>query len=80
MLDEATSALDNATETLIQESLEELSHDRTTIVVAHRLSTVRRADEIIVITDEGVLERGTHRELMEQNGLYAGLYNAQFAI
>ena len=80
VLDEATSALDNATETLIQESLEELSHDRTTIVVAHRLSTVRRADEIIVITDEGVLERGTHRELMEQNGLYAGLYNAQFAI
>lgn len=80
VLDEATSALDNATETLIQESLEELSHGRTTLVVAHRLSTVRRADEIVVITDDGVLERGTHKELMEKNGLYAELYNAQFAV
>ena len=78
VLDEATSALDNATETLIQESLEELSHGRTTIVVAHRLSTVRRADEIVVITEDGVQECGTHDELMEKNGLYAGLYNAQF--
>ncbi len=80
VLDEATSALDNATETLIQESLEELSRGRTTIVVAHRLSTVRRADEIVVITEDGVQERGTHAQLMQEHGLYAALYNAQFSL
>lgn len=78
ILDEATSALDNATEILIQNSLEELSRGRTTVVVAHRLSTIKNADEIIVLTDKGIQERGRHRELMEQNGIYASLYNSQF--
>ena len=78
ILDEATSALDNATEMLIQESLEKLSEGRTTIVVAHRLSTIKNADEIIVITNEGAVERGTHKELLEKNGVYAELYRYQF--
>ncbi len=79
ILDEATSALDNATELMIQASLEELCRGRTTIVVAHRLSTIKNADEIIVITDKGIHERGTHKELLEKNGIYAELYNSQFA-
>ncbi|NLD87204.1 MAG: ABC transporter ATP-binding protein [Clostridiales bacterium] len=78
ILDEATSSLDNITETMIQRSLEELSSGRTTIVVAHRLSTVRRADEILVMTDEGIIERGNHEELLARDGEYAVLYNAQF--
>ena len=78
ILDEATSALDNATEKLITESLDALCVGRTTIVVAHRLSTVKRADEIIVMTDEGIHERGTHEELMAQNGIYKELYEYQF--
>lgn len=78
ILDEATSALDNTTEMMIQESLRELSKNRTSIIVAHRLSTVRNADEIIVLTDEGVIERGSHDELIEKNGMYAELYNSQF--
>lgn len=78
ILDEATSALDNATEMLIQSALEELSKGRTTIVVAHRLSTIKNADEIVVLTDEGVKERGSHEELLRQNGLYRELYQYQF--
>ena len=78
ILDEATSALDNATEIIIQKSLEKLSKGRTTLVVAHRLSTVRNADEIIVITDQGIQEKGTHSELIEASGIYSKLYNAQF--
>ncbi len=78
ILDEATSALDNATEMLIQQSLEELSKGRTCIVVAHRLSTIKNADEIIVLTDKGVQERGTHQELLAKNGIYANLYQYQF--
>ncbi|MBQ7064398.1 MAG: ABC transporter ATP-binding protein [Firmicutes bacterium] len=78
ILDEATSALDNATEMLIQQALEELSRGRTCIVVAHRLSTVKNADEIIVLTRDGVEERGTHDELMANNGLYRELYEYQF--
>jgi len=78
ILDEATSALDNATENMIQESLEKLMAGRTAMVVAHRLSTVRRADEILVLTDNGIEERGTHAELLEKNGIYADLYNSQF--
>ncbi len=70
ILDEATSALDNATELLIQESLEDLCKGRTTVVVAHRLSTIKNADEIIVFGNEGILERGTHEKLMEQEGVY----------
>ena len=78
ILDEATSALDNATEMLIQDALNKLSEGRTTIVVAHRLSTVKNADEIIVVTDGGVEERGTHEQLIEKGGLYKTLYEYQF--
>jgi ATP-binding cassette subfamily B protein len=77
-LDEATSALDNATEFLIQKALDELSKGRTTIVVAHRLSTIKNADEIIVLTDQGIQEKGSHRELLDKRGMYAELYNSQF--
>ncbi len=79
ILDEATSALDNATEILIQRSLDALCKGRTTIVVAHRLSTVKNADEIVVIADEGIKEKGNHAALLEQNGIYAELYKSQFA-
>ena len=79
ILDEATSALDNATEILIQKSLDLLCRGRTTIVVAHRLSTVKNADEIVVITDEGIHERGNHSELLQKDGIYAALYRSQFA-
>ncbi len=78
ILDEATSALDNATENMIQESLEQLMSGRTAVVVAHRLSTVRRADEILVLTDNGIEERGTHDELLEKQGIYSELYLSQF--
>ncbi|MDE6613474.1 MAG: ATP-binding cassette domain-containing protein, partial [Clostridia bacterium] len=78
ILDEATSALDNATEMQIQEALSKLSEGRTTLVVAHRLSTVKNADEIIVVTAEGIEERGTHDELIKKNGIYKGLYDYQF--
>lgn len=78
ILDEATSALDNESERFIQASLERLSENRTTIVVAHRLSTIRKADEIIVINHNGIQERGNHEELLLQNGLYAKYYNMQF--
>ncbi len=78
ILDEATSALDNATEMLIQQSLAELSRGRTCLVVAHRLSTIKSADEIIVLTKDGIAERGTHDELMANRAIYAGLYQYQF--
>ncbi|MCY6371331.1 ABC transporter ATP-binding protein [Clostridium ganghwense] len=78
ILDEATSALDNATELIIQKSLEKLSKGRTTIVVAHRLSTIKNADEIIVLTNKGIEEKGSHEELINKDGIYAKLYNAQF--
>ena len=73
ILDEATSALDNVTEKEIQKSLEELGKDRTNLVVAHRLSTIKNADEIIVLTENGIEERGTHNELIEKNGVYSKL-------
>ena len=75
ILDEATSALDNVTEMQIQSSLEELAKGRTVIVVAHRLSTIQSADEILVMTSDGIAERGTHESLLAQNGIYAGLHN-----
>jgi len=78
ILDEATSALDNQNELAIQASIEALSENRTTIVIAHRLSTIKNADEILVLDDTGVAERGGHDILIEKNGLYASLYNAQF--
>lgn len=80
ILDEATSALDNVTENYIQDSLDELCKNRTTIVVAHRLSTIKNADEIIVMDRDGIQERGTHTQLLEKdNGIYRELYEAQFA-
>ena len=75
ILDEATSALDNATEVLTQKSLEALCVGRTTLVVAHRLTTVKNADEILVITDHGIEEQGTHTELLAKGGLYSELWN-----
>ncbi|MDE7464634.1 MAG: ABC transporter ATP-binding protein/permease, partial [Clostridiales bacterium] len=78
ILDEATSALDNATEMLIQDALSKLSEGRTMLVVAHRLSTIKNADEIIVITSSGVEERGTHDELLTKGGMYKTLYEYQF--
>ncbi|MBR4894896.1 MAG: ATP-binding cassette domain-containing protein, partial [Clostridia bacterium] len=78
ILDEATSALDNTTEILIQQSLDELCRGRTTLVVAHRLSTIKNADEIAVISGGKIVEQGTHDELIEQGGLYAELYSLQF--
>ncbi|MGB4181932.1 MAG: ABC transporter ATP-binding protein [Dethiobacteria bacterium] len=78
ILDEATSALDSETEAMIQEALSELSQDRSTLVIAHRLATVRRAHRIIVLTDDGIVEEGTHAQLLKKNGYYARLYRAQF--
>lgn len=79
ILDEATSALDAETESVIQEAFSELSTNRTTLVIAHRLATIRHADRIVVVTEEGVQEQGSHDELLEQDGVYAKLYRAQFS-
>ena len=78
ILDEATSALDNATEIMIQQSLDELCKGRTTLVVAHRLSTIKNADKIAVVSGGQICEEGSHEELMAQGGMYAELYNQQF--
>lgn len=78
ILDEATSSLDSVTETKIQASFDELSKGRTTLVIAHRLSTVRNAHEIVVIGEEGIIERGTHKALLDAGGEYAKLYKSQF--
>lgn len=78
ILDEATSALDNTTEVLIQQALDELCKGRTTLVVAHRLSTIRNADEIAVVMNGMITERGTHEELMANDGTYKSLYSLQF--
>ncbi|OBZ14166.1 hypothetical protein A8L34_09385 [Bacillus sp. FJAT-27264] len=78
LLDEATSALDNESERMVQESLDLLMKDRTTLVIAHRLSTVREASRIIVLDQGAIVEEGTHDSLLERNGLYAQLYNIQF--
>ena len=80
ILDEATSSLDNITENQIQQSFDELAKDKTTIVIAHRLSTIKNSDEIIVISKEGIIERGTHEELINNNGYYAKLYNSNITI
>lgn len=78
ILDEATSALDNESERHIQKSLEELSKNRTTVTIAHRLSTIKHADEILVIDSHTIQERGSHRELLKQDGIYAKYYKMQF--
>ena len=78
ILDEATSALDTEAERHIQAALEELMHNRTTLVIAHRLSTVERAKQILVLDVGRIVERGTHQELLERNGYYAKLYSMQF--
>ncbi|SEG46130.1 ABC transporter ATP-binding protein [Paenibacillus sp. UNC499MF] len=80
ILDEATSALDTATELAIQQSLTELSKGRTTLVIAHRLATIKNADRIIVVTEQGVAEEGSHGELVAAGGIYSGLHKAQFGV
>lgn len=78
ILDEATSALDTETERIIQQSLAELSENRTTLVIAHRLATIRDADRVIVVTEDGIEEQGTYEELVKQGGVFARLHNIQF--
>lgn len=78
ILDEATSALDSETEKIIQKSLSDLAKNRTTLIIAHRLATIRNSDRIVVLTDEGIAEIGTHEKLLDNNGVYARLYKAQF--
>jgi len=80
IFDEATSALDNESEKAIQASLEQLANNRTTIVIAHRLTTVRNAQRIVVLTEEGIDEQGTHEELVAAGGTYANLYNMQLSL
>ena len=79
IFDEATSALDNESEKIVQDSLEKLSADRTTFVIAHRLSTIRKAQRILVLTEDGIAEEGTHQELMEKEGIYSSLYKLSFS-
>ena len=76
ILDEATSSLDNESEKIIQNSLVELSNGRTVLTIAHRLTTIKNADNIVVISENGIEEQGTHNELLEKHGVYYGLYNA----
>ena len=78
ILDEATSSVDTRTEALIQTAMNNLMKDRTSFIIAHRLSTIRESDLILVINDGDIVEKGTHKELMEKNGFYAELYNSQF--
>lgn len=79
ILDEATSALDTETEIAIQASLASLSKGRTTLVIAHRLATIKNADRIVVVTREGIAEQGRHEELLGQAGIYSRLHEAQFS-
>ena len=75
ILDEATSALDNESERLVQQSLEKLAKGRTTFTIAHRLTTIRNAKMILVLTEDGIAEQGSHEELMAKGGLYHSLYS-----
>ncbi|MER2060320.1 MAG: ATP-binding cassette domain-containing protein, partial [Niallia sp.] len=78
ILDEATSALDTETELIIQNSLNELAKNRTTLIIAHRLATIRNADRIVVVTENGIEEEGKHDELLAQNGIFANLHRVQY--
>ena len=80
IFDEATSALDNESEKAVQDSLEKLADNRTTLVIAHRLSTIRKAQRIVVLSDNGIGEQGTHEELIALDGAYANLYHMQAKI
>lgn len=80
ILDEATSSLDNITENMIQEAFSELSKGKTTIMIAHRLTTIKNADEIIVVGKDGIVERGTHEELLAKDGQYARMYHASMVL
>ena len=80
ILDEATSNIDTRTEMLVQQAFEQLMEGRTSFVVAHRLSTIQTADQILVMDAGHIVEQGTHRELLAKGGFYARLYNSQFAI
>jgi ATP-binding cassette, subfamily B, bacterial len=80
ILDEATSALDTETEVAIQQALTELSKGRTTLVIAHRLATIKNADRIIVVTEDGIVEQGSHHELLAVQGAYSRLHQAQFGV
>jgi ATP-binding cassette subfamily B protein len=77
IFDEATSALDNESERAVQQALLGLAKGRTTVVIAHRLSTVRHADRILVLTSDGIVEEGRHEDLMARDGIYAGLHSVQ---
>ena len=79
ILDEATSSIDTRTEQKIQNAFAKMMEGRTSFIVAHRLSTIKEADVILVMKDGNIIEQGTHQELLAQNGFYTQLYNAQFA-
>ena len=80
ILDEATSSIDTRTEMRIQNAFQQMMQGRTSFIVAHRLSTVKNADILLVMKDGHIIEQGTHEQLIEKNGFYANLYNSQFAL
>ena len=80
ILDEATSSIDTRTELMIQDTFDNMMKDRTSFVVAHRLSTIRNADLILVMKDGQIIEQGNHNELLQKGGFYYNLYNSQFKV